>query len=407
MKKTLTLFAIIFGFIGIIAAQTANQPLYYQGETDSLYSEILKENRKFHIYNPQSTRMLKMGDHEYPVLYLLDGHSSFAMISQIINWLSTDAVPPMIIVGILNTNRTRDFTPTHVTEDPTGFDVSQSGGGEAFLDFIEKELMPHIDKNYKTTPYRTFIGHSLGGLLSGHALATRPHLFKNFLSLDPTSIWDEGVLIRKLKEAGQNGNFSGKGYFLGVADPEPTGQARVDSLLDVFRFHNRQLADYLKQSEDLNFLFKNYPQASHGDMVVPGIYDGLKFLFSWYAELQFEMITSADPFFSKHLSTQELSERINDIHLKLSSHFGYDVKPNEDLINSLGYWSMQAGEMDKSKLFFEMNVNNYPESANVYDSMGDYFVAAENKEEAIRFFMEALKRDDNVHTQKKLAELQE
>ena len=407
MKKSLLLFAVLLGFSEIIAAQTASKELYYQGETDSLYSDILKENRKFFIYNPQSTRVLKMGDHAYPVLYLLDGNSSFAMVSQIINWLSTDAVPPMIVVGILNTNRTRDYTPSYIPDDPTGFDVSQSGGGEAFLDFIEKELIPHIDKNYKTTPYRTFVGHSLGGLLTGYTLATRPHLFNNFLSLDPTTTWDEGMLIRTMKEGGTDGRFSRKGYFLGVADAEPTGQERVDSLLDVFRSHNLQLADYLNQRTDLNFLFRNYPQGSHGDMVVPAIYDGLKFLFSWYAELNFEMITSADPLFSKDVSSQELSERINDIHQKLSSHFGYEVKPNEDLINSLGYWSMQAGDMDKSKLFFEMNISNYPESANVYDSMGDYFVAVENKDEAIRFFREALKRDDNVHTKKKLDELQE
>lgn len=75
MKKALLLFAVLLGFSGIIAAQTVSNPLYYQGETDSLYSEILKENRKFYVYNPQSTRVLKMGDHEYPVLYLLDGNS--------------------------------------------------------------------------------------------------------------------------------------------------------------------------------------------------------------------------------------------------------------------------------------------------------------------------------------------
>lgn len=329
------------------------------------------------------------------------------MVSQIMNWLTTDAIPPMIIVGILNTNRTRDYTPTHVPTDPSGFDLSQSGGGDAFLDFIEKELIPYIDKNYRTTPYRTFVGHSLGGLLTGYTLAKRPHLFKNFLSLDPTSDWDNGLMLRALKEAGTNGRLSGKGYFLGVANPAPMGEEKMDSLLEVFRFHNQQLSKYLNNRTELNFLFKNYPNASHGEMVVPGIYDGLKFLFSWYGELNFEIIIAADPILNKDVSNQELSARIKEIHEKLSSHFGYEVKPNEDLINSLGYWSMQAGDMDKSKLFFEMNVTNYPESANVYDSMGDYFVAVENKEEAIRFFREALKRDDNVHTKKKLDELKE
>ncbi|SDD47757.1 hypothetical protein SAMN04488104_10326 [Algoriphagus faecimaris] len=385
--------------------QNISNQLYYQGHQDSLYSEILGESRHLFIYLPQSTRNLKMAQTPSPVVYLLDAESKFALTTQLIKQLSFDAMPPSIIVGIKNSNRTRDLTPTHVPIDPSGFDVSQSGGGEAFLDFIEKELIPHIDRNYATSPYRTFIGHSLGGLLSGYALATRPHLFQNIISLDPTSTWDEGLMGKKLKAAEEKGILAGKGYVLAVADPDATGNPKIDSLLTTFRIPNEQIRELLTERSDMRFLYKNYPKGSHTDMVIPGTYDGLKFLFAWYADLQQELVDAADPFIGTSKTTEELIGSIKSIHQRMSEQFGYEVKPQEAMINALGYWALQSGDLERSKLFFEMNVKNYPESANVYDSMGDYFLKAENPEEAAWFFREALKRDENEETRKKLEAL--
>ena len=71
----------------------------------------------------------------------------------------------------------------------------------------------------------------------------------------------------------------------------------------------------------------------------------------------------------------------------------------------MGYWTLQDGNKSKSKLLFELNIANYPESANVYDSMGDYYLAEQNKDKAIHFFQEAFKRDKNPVTKQKLDQL--
>ncbi|MBK7475454.1 MAG: hypothetical protein IPI11_05325 [Haliscomenobacter sp.] len=66
-------------------------------------------------------------------------------------------------MGIPNTDRTRDLTPTHVEADPPYMDSTSSktsGGGENFIAFIEKELMPHIEATYPAAPYKMLIGHS-------------------------------------------------------------------------------------------------------------------------------------------------------------------------------------------------------------------------------------------------------
>src|SRR6185369_3299172 len=95
----------------------------------------------------------------YPVVYLLDGDAHFPSVVGLVQQLSqvngNTVVPEMIVVAIPNTDRTRDLTPTHVSTDAPFMDSNfarTSGGGENFISFIEKELMPHIDSVYPTQP---------------------------------------------------------------------------------------------------------------------------------------------------------------------------------------------------------------------------------------------------------------
>ncbi|MCR9083118.1 MAG: hypothetical protein NXH89_11915 [Cyclobacteriaceae bacterium] len=110
--------------------QNISEQLYYQGHQDSLYSDILVETRQLLIYLPQSTRGITMAETPSPVVFMLDGNSQFSITSQILKQLSYDAIPPSIVVAIMNTDRTRDLIPTTMDSDPTGFDVSKSGGGD-------------------------------------------------------------------------------------------------------------------------------------------------------------------------------------------------------------------------------------------------------------------------------------
>ena len=136
---------------------------------------------------------------KYPVVYLLDGDAHFNSVVGMIQYLSqvnsNNACPEMIVVGISNTDRTRDLTPTKSGDDPflktmPGLAVQTSGGGEAFMSFIEKELMPHINSKYPTQPYKILIGHSLGGLTVMNAVINHTKLFNTYIAIDPSMWWD-------------------------------------------------------------------------------------------------------------------------------------------------------------------------------------------------------------------------
>ncbi len=126
-----------------------------------LSSRVLVEDRKVYIYVPPADTT--QPDKHYPVLYLLDGDNHFSLVAEYCRYLSrrdVNVIPEMIMVGIPNSNRTRDLTPTKSTfgydgkaDTSSNSRYKSSGGGNNFLKFIGEELIPYIDSHYKTHPF--------------------------------------------------------------------------------------------------------------------------------------------------------------------------------------------------------------------------------------------------------------
>ena len=148
-------------------------------------------------------------------MYLLDGESHFDMLTQYTEYLSrwdVNVIPEMIVVGITNTKRTRDLTPTESIINYFGKPdtnriswMKPSGGNEMFLQFIRNELMPYIDKNYKTQFYKILAGHSFGALASINCMLVHPDMFDAYIAVSPSLWWDNEYLLKltenKLKKA--------------------------------------------------------------------------------------------------------------------------------------------------------------------------------------------------------------
>ena len=125
----------------------------------------------------------------YPVLYVLDGDIAFGMAASIARYLQIgENIPELIVVGIgygsLNKSaakkRRRDYRPT------------ETGGAENFLKFLNEELIPYIEANYRTNSGdRTINGYSLGGLFALYTLFTRPESFDNYIIGSPNLSWDD------------------------------------------------------------------------------------------------------------------------------------------------------------------------------------------------------------------------
>lgn len=200
------IFVLIFLFFGIEKINSQNTEQEVNGTKHSVQSKILNEERIYEISLPDSYYDEKASLKKYPVLVLLDGNRFFKSISGMVNYMSSDTyrswkIPEMIVVAIHNVDRRRDYTPDKIIT----VRKNNSGGGENFLNFLEKELLPEIDSKYRTTSERILFGHSLGGLLATHAYMKENSSFKSFLAIDPSfGTWDTETMDKKLNAMTEN-----------------------------------------------------------------------------------------------------------------------------------------------------------------------------------------------------------
>ncbi len=179
---------------GLPAVQ--NDPLTI-GETLTFASVTLGEERRLNVYLPASYR--DSVNSKYPVIYLLDGSYTEDLLHivglvQFGSYPWIDWVPESIVVGIENVDRKRDFTyPT--TWEELQKEVPTAGGSAAFMQFIEEEVQPMIDRHYRTTNTRTLIGQSLGGLFASEILLKKPKLFSHYVIVSPSLWWDQETLL--------------------------------------------------------------------------------------------------------------------------------------------------------------------------------------------------------------------
>lgn len=156
-------------------------------------SAILKETRRIYIVLPLSYAQ-SAAERRYPVTIVLDGEANVPPAAAVSYELSRNGqIPESVIVAIPNSNRLRDLTPPGLSVSGS----SRSEGGERFLDFIEQELLPAVDRQFRTAAPRIFIGHSSGGILVTYAAATRS-TYRACISIDAPIHLDDNWLAKKL-----------------------------------------------------------------------------------------------------------------------------------------------------------------------------------------------------------------
>jgi|CXWL01.1.fsa_nt_gi predicted alpha/beta superfamily hydrolase len=299
-------------------------------------SQILGEERTILVRVPAA---YQKPDTRFPVVYMLDAHPpQNAMMAGIVEQQAWgDQMPEMIIVGIQNTSRTRDLTPTR-TERLGG------GGGDKFLDFIEKEVIPLIERNYRTQPFRVFAGHSYGGLAVVYSFVSRPELFNAYIAASPYLHWDNDLVIKRAQEVLKQKRDWRKKLFVGVGN-EPEYLPAFRSLKEVLQTSN---------PKNLEFEFQQYQNDNHASALLPVYFAGLRKIFAGWPPPE--------------------SGNVGDLeghYRKLSDRFGYRILVPENLLNQAGYQLIGLNRLTEAIDVFKRNVENYPNSANCYDSLAE------------------------------------
>lgn len=264
--------------LGQTIHSTTNSKPFVLGHIEEVQSAQLGEKRILNIYLPDGYNQEDIT--RYAVVYLLDGSQDEDFIHvtglyqfNTFSWINR--VPKSIVVGIANVDRRRDFTyPTTIQKDKERFKTA--GKSDKFISFIEKELQPYIEKNYKVNASKTIIGQSLGGLLATEILFKKPSLFNQYIIISPSIWWDNGSLLN-LDSAVLQENFSQPTkVYIGVGKEglTPTEIPRVmevDANLLVEKLNKTK-------SKNLKIYFDYLPAEDHATVTHQAIFNALRLL---------------------------------------------------------------------------------------------------------------------------------
>jgi hypothetical protein len=164
-------------------------------ETIEQVSTAMGETRRLNVYVPP--QYATQPDRRFPVLYMPDGGvaEDFPHVANTLDaGIRAGEIVPMLLVGIENTQRRRDMTPpTTIEDDRKVWPVV--GESARFRAFLRDELMPEIDRRYRTNDQTAIIGESLAGLFIVETFFEAPGLFDTAIALSPSLWWNAHALV--------------------------------------------------------------------------------------------------------------------------------------------------------------------------------------------------------------------
>lgn len=295
------------------------------GSMITLESAILGESRQIQIALPASYK--DYPDQHYPVLYLLDGESNFHYITGLMSRLTRGpypTIPEMIVVGIINTDRTRDLTPSVVTPESVDTVMQgrigiKNGGNPEFFAFMETELMPEIKKRYRINDFKIMIGHSFGGITALNHLLNGHQKMNAYIVHDPSIWWDNGEMSRRYEAFKTPLTHITKLFLTQAGDGKREGKEAHYGSISGF-------SQYLERDPIVNLetTFVVYPEEDHGSVILKGNLEGLRHVFE-----DFRVDLKSLPDNPDLIQTQ---------YKRLSDTYGTTIVPSEPfLVGVLSY----------------------------------------------------------------------
>lgn len=311
------------------------------GEKQKIFSTILNEERELWIHLPKSYFNSDIKKANYPVIYLLDAEINFSYLATMIDFLAKEPfaeIPECILLGITNTNRTKNFTPTKSWKinpnNPKEILFENSGGAAEFLSFIQIELKPFVNKNYRSNGFEIFAGHSFGGLAVLYSFQQNPGLFNAYIANDPSLWWDSSVLVRNFPKAGivtKNPAFLFLSKSSDKSHNEEWSKEMKEALL--------KYQSLIKQENNKNIFYRNgyYAEDDHGTVAFPATYHALKFIFNGFKTDMKQLVQSPEI----------LEESYNSFSAKVSHSF----HPSETYLNIIINYAKRMKKENSAKIF--------------------------------------------------------
>ena len=350
MRRLIILF---FTFSLALTAQENN--------TIEIDSKILSETRTLNIHIPES---YCTSEKSYPVIYSLDGEYTNLALSGVLDYYSYwDKTPECIVVSI-----EQNYLDTLENMFKRWIDCSYSwktglpiNKGIDFKKFISQELIPFIDSSYRTTNFRTFIGHSLTANYINYFLLDKEPLFTGYVAISPYYASNH---LDSLETIIKNLN---KPIFYYVASGENDLSGHIKS---VKKFDKR-----FTKIDNENFVYQIFDvknnRATHSTIFPKAIPSAIEHLFSMYKSM------SKDEF-KKALKEDDKVKYLLERYATIEDIYGVKVPIREMDLNHVGSAISKKKQWNQLKQIAELSIKIYPESFLGYYQMGEYFEEVNN-----------------------------
>ena len=340
------------------------QTISYTQQTHTINSVILNELRTVVVQLPKSYQANP--NKVYPVIYRLDGAGNIPLISAVMDRLqNNNRAPEVIIVAIENTNRLRDLYPT-VNKEPQG-PVGEGGGAAKFLAFIEQELMPLINKSYRTHNFNVIAGGSAAGVFALYTMQANPELFQAHIAYSPAVWWNYGAPVKATKSFINKSKDLNNYVYINIG--EEAGLMRE-------RYNELQQALQSNSLPNLRFFSDAFENVSHNLTSAAGAFNAYHHLF-----------------LPKQMPISDLTDDVASIdayYQNLSQQWGEQIAPPDRAVRSLGYNLTGSKQFDRAIEVFKYNIKNHPKSVDAfsalsygYEMQGDTRQALEQMESAL------------------------
>ena len=340
------------------------QTISYTQQTHTIKSAALNEQRTVVVQLPKSYQANP--NKVYPVIYRLDGAGNIPLISAVMERLQNDnRAPEVIIVAIENTNRLRDLYPT-VNKEPQG-PVGEGGGAAKFLAFIEQELMPLINKSYRTHNYNVIAGASAAGVFALYTMQANPELFQAHIAYSPAVWWNYGASVKATKSFINKSKDLNNYIYINIGEEAGIMRERYNELQQALQSNNLQ---------NLRFFSDAFDGVSHNLTSAAGSFNAYHNLF-----------------LPKQMPISDLTDDVTSIdayYQTLSQQWGEQISPPDRAVRSLGYNLTGSKQFTRAIEVFKYNIKNHPRSVDAlsalsygYEMQGDTRQALEQMESAL------------------------
>lgn len=349
-----TIFIFIVALLSCFEAFAGKEnPAVTLGETSSLQSKVLNKTIPLSIHLPANYDSSKK---IYPVLYMLgsDYRARFAMLASTLDYMGGGQIPEMILIGIDLPEGNRILLPTRENQDTTIPD--------SYIDFFETELIPHVDKKYRTAPFKVLFGASNSGFFSVYTLLNNPLLFNGYFASSPSLSIIPTELQQKIK-AGPLKTLT-EDRFLHIIYSDDEGLAN----------HVSEFTGVLADHKPESFTYKVDELVNQGH--VPAM-DFTQFLLALY------------PDFNPYENLDTL-DKVTGHFNSLSKRYGYEIQPPMSIIFDLGVDSIRSKNLVVAEKIFQYSLLVYPEGKESYVGMGVVRRDQGNVERAKVMFEKAL-----------------